>query len=308
MWEALFRFMSRRWRRGSSGATVPEATASIYVWGSMPLSPTYRTALITGAAGALGREMALLLARQGTAIAAVDVRAEGLEALSQLLEREGHSCAWAVADVVDTAAMQIAATHLEEQLGPIDLLIANAGLGYETSALAIDGLALATLIQVNLVGVANSVAAVLPGMLERGRGHLVAISSMASLRGMPLMLGYSASKAGVNVFMEGLHTEVEPHGLAVSTICPGFIRTPMTATIHNSVPLMEPAEAARIIVRAIGKRKRFFAFPRRLAWQLALLRWLPTGWADWLVRRFFKKMQATQEKPAPAVDHPVEAL
>jgi short-subunit dehydrogenase len=133
-------------------------------------------------------------------------------------------------------------------------------------------------------------------MLARRRGHLAAISSMASLKGMPLMLGYSASKAGVNAFMEGLRIEVEPHGLAVSTICPGWIRTAMTQPIHSAVPLMEPDYAAGQILWAIRRRKRFHAFPRALAWQLRLLNLLPTRLADWLIRRAFRKMA---EKAAP---------
>src|ERR1700682_2713736 len=109
----------------------------------------YQVALITGAAAGIGRALALELAGEGVAIA----------------------------DVTDSAVLALKTRELEKELGPIDLLIANAGIGSETSALRFDAEATARIIGVNLIGVANSLAAVLPGMLQRKRGHLVAISS-----------------------------------------------------------------------------------------------------------------------------------
>jgi short-subunit dehydrogenase len=142
---------------------------------------------------------------------------------------------------------------------------------------------------VNLLGVANSVAAVLPGMLQRRRGHLVAISSLASYRGLPLMAGYCASKAGVNALLDALRVELRPHGISVTTICPGWIRTPLTANVR--VPMrgmMEVDAAARQIARAIRRRVPFFAFPRSGVWPVRLLRWLPSGVSDWLVTRLMR--------------------
>ncbi len=122
---------------------------------------------------------------------------------------------------------------------------------------------MARVIDVNLTGVANSVAAVLPGMIERRRGHLVAISSVASLRGLPRLLAYSASKAGLNAFMQGLRTEVKPLGLDVTTVCPGWIRTPMTAPLHAKLrDMMEMEPAIRHILHAIETKQAFYAFPR----------------------------------------------
>src|SRR5207248_899709 len=108
------------------------------------------------------------------------------------------------------AAIVQAARDLEAKLGPIDLLVANAGIGIETNAInfKIDDMNL--VLNVNLLGVSNSIGAVLPGMIERKRGHLVAISSAASYRGLPRMLAYSASKAGVNAIMDGLRVELKP--------------------------------------------------------------------------------------------------
>jgi NAD(P)-dependent dehydrogenase (short-subunit alcohol dehydrogenase family) len=151
----------------------------------------------------------------------------------------------------------------------------------------------AQVIDVNLTGVANSVAAVLPGMRERRRGHLVALSSVASFRGLPRMLAYCASKAGLNAFMEGLRVEVQPWGIHVTVICPGWIRTPMTADLHGRVPgMLEPEAAAAHIVRAIEKRWMYYAFPRAFTWKLRAISWLPWSWQDALIRRMSRGLEA----------------
>jgi NAD(P)-dependent dehydrogenase (short-subunit alcohol dehydrogenase family) len=243
-----------------------------------------RVALITGAGSGIGRELARTLARDGMAIAAVDLKSEGLAALETELKQLGRKMAWEIADVTDAPALRDKVSLLEQRLGPIDLLIANAGIGLETPSLDYRAEDVAKVLGVNLIGVSNSIAAVLPGMLERRRGQIVGMSSLASYRGMPRMLGYCASKAGVNALLDGLRVEVRPYNIAVTTICPGWIRTPMTEHIKGPrLELMEVGEAARRIAGAIRRRASFFAFPRSFAWRLQLLRWLPCSVSDWLV-------------------------
>jgi short-subunit dehydrogenase len=254
------------------------------------MSPFCSAALITGAGSGLGRELARQLARDGVAIAALDRAADGLVTLEHELTHAGQRIAWGVADVTDAAAVRAQTAKLEQQIGPIDLLIASAGVGIETSALALNADDVAKVIQINLIGVANSIAAVLPGMIERGRGHIAAISSLASLRGMPRMLAYCASKSGVNALLEGLRAEVRSRGIAVTTICPGWIRTPMTAQIKTPMPgLMEVHDAAARIINGLRRRTPFIAFPRAAAWRLRFLRCLPISWSDWLIRRMIGK-------------------
>src|SRR5262245_7214748 len=118
-----------------------------------------RVALITGAASGLGFELARQLARAGSAIAAVDRAADGLTALEQELRQRGQHVACAVADFTDAAGLADQIARLEQQLGPIDMLIASAGVGFETSALNLRADDVQTVIQINLIGVANSVAA-----------------------------------------------------------------------------------------------------------------------------------------------------
>jgi short-subunit dehydrogenase len=255
-----------------------------------------RTVLITGAGSGLGRELARNLAGKGAAIAAVDLKAEALETLAK--ELSGKPVAWAVADVTDLTGLRSAVIRLQEQLGPIDLLVANAGIGIETSALAFRAEDIAAQVRVNLLGVSNSIDAVLQGMLARKQGHLVAISSLASYRGLPKMAGYCAAKAGVNALMESVRIEVRPYGIAVTTICPGWIRTPLTANINVPQPyLLTVEKAAERIVTVIGSRRPFYAFPAVAAWQVAVLRWLPARLSDWLLNRRLRALENRQAAP-----------
>src|SRR5262249_51890473 len=155
------------------------------------------------------------------------------------LQGRGSKVACAVADVTDPAALQQAVSALAARLGPVDLLIASAGLGYETAALTPAPEAFNAIIQVNLIGVANSIAAVLPTRVSLRRGHIVALSSLASYRGLPSMSAYCASKAGVNALVESLRVEVRRHGIFTTLVCPGWIRTPMTQSTRLKVPMLE---------------------------------------------------------------------
>jgi len=250
-----------------------------------------RAALVTGAGSGLGRQLAVRLAAQGVAIAGLDLRAEGLQTLEQELRARGATAAWEVADVTDAKALGAAVQALEAKVGPVDLLIASAGIGVETSALWFVPETFATVIQVNLVGVANSVAAVLPGMLARRRGQLVAISSLAAYRGLPFMGAYCASKSGLNALMEAIRVEVKPRGITTTIVCPGWVRTPMTAQLKLPIPhMLEVEDAARQILEAVRKGKRFAAFPWGTAWQMRLLRWLPAEVSDWVVSRLMRRL------------------
>jgi short-subunit dehydrogenase len=246
-----------------------------------------RVALITGAAVGIGRQFALQLADAGAAVAAVDLDAAGLDKLAD--ELKGKAVATAVGDVTDRAALLQAVAELEKKLGPTDLLIANAGIGLETS-LPFSAAAVEAQVRVNLIGVANSIEAVLAGMIERKRGHIVGISSLASYHGLPRMFGYCASKAGLTSLLDGLRVELKPHGVAVTTVCPGWIRTRLTDKFAVPLPnMLEVDDAVRRILAAVAAGRAFYAFPQATLREVRLLRWLPTSWADWLVERRLRK-------------------
>jgi short-subunit dehydrogenase len=139
-----------------------------------------------------------------------------------------------------------------------------------------------------------SIEAVLPEMLGRGRGHLVAVSSLAAYKGLPGESAYCASKAGVNSYLEGLRIQLRDRGIAVTTVCPGFVRTPMTAENNFKMPfLLEADEAARRIVRALRHRRKVYNFPWQMAFLMKLTAWLP----DWLLARSMKKYNEDPQMP-----------
>jgi NAD(P)-dependent dehydrogenase (short-subunit alcohol dehydrogenase family) len=256
---------------------------------SMRASFAGRVALVTGAGSGLGRELARVLAEEGAAVAAIDLHGGPLQQLAD--ELAAKSFAWAVADVTDRSGLREATAELEGRIGAVDLLVANAGIGCETSALDFDAEAVAEIVRVNLLGAVNSIEAVLPGMLRRRHGQLVGISSLASYRGLPLMAGYCASKAGLNALLEGLRVELKPHGITVTTVCPGWMRTPMTAAVKIPMTgLMEAEHAARQILDAVNQQQPFFAFPRPLRRKMRLLSWLPASLSDWIVEQSWRKI------------------
>ena len=264
------------------------------------MSQTPPVALITGAGNGIGRALAKLLAQEGYAILGVDLREDWLRSLAEELQAQQKLFAWSVADVTDPARLMQAVRDLEAKLGPTDLLVANAGIGTETGALNYSIENMNKVLSVNLLGVSNSIGAVLPGMLERKRGHLVAISSVASYRGLPRMLAYSASKAGVNAIMDGLRVELKPFGIHVTTICPGWIRTALTAHLEGRLDgLMDVEVAAQEIAWAIRQKRVFYTFPRRMRWSMRLLMLLPRSWQDRYVRSIMKRIKTKKPEQAP---------
>jgi short-subunit dehydrogenase len=249
-----------------------------------------RVVLITGAASGIGRQLALALAAERARLAVLDRQAEALDRLAE--ELKGKAIACAVADVTDLAAMRSAVARLETRIGPTDLLVASAGIGIETPADPFRAEDYVAQIQVNLIGVINTLDAVLPGMCQRQSGHVAVLSSMASYRGLPHVGGYCASKAGVNSLLEALRVELRPKGIAVTTICPAWIRTPLTTPLGlPDKDMMEVEDAVRLIVRALRARKPFLAFPTGTAWQARLLRYAPLPISDWLTRQWARKMK-----------------
>ena len=247
-----------------------------------------RVVLITGAGSGIGRALAHLLAAEGARIAALDRQAPALDTLAG--ELAGKPFASAVSDVTDLAAVRAAVAGLERQLGPTDLLVASAGIGHKTSAAEFGAEEVNAHLQVNLIGVVNSIDAVLAGMRQRRRGHLAVLSSLASYRGLPYMAGYCASKAGVNALLDSLRVELKAFDVAVTTICPGWIRTPLTA--HLRLPageVMELDQAARIILEALRRRRAFVAFPGRMVRLAWLLRHLPRPVSDWMTSRYLRR-------------------
>jgi short-subunit dehydrogenase len=241
-----------------------------------------QVAIVTGASSGIGWELAKTLAKRNCAVGVVARRKERLDALVLEIEAAGGKAAAACADVSDRQQTLAAIYALREQLGPIDLLIANSGVGKQTTLEPINMHEIEEMFNVNTLGVVYAIEAVLPEMLQRGKGHLAAISSLASYLAMPGESAYCASKAAVNTYMDGLRIHLRGRGVHVTTVCPGFIETPMTAANDFDMPWLLKADvAANKIVNALESKKKVFNFP----WQLTLLikfaAWMP----DWVIKR-----------------------
>ncbi len=227
-----------------------------------------KVVMITGASSGIGRGLAVEIARRGAKLGLVARRAETLDEVVGEIESVGGKAVALPADVQSGESMVKAADQLRSAFGPIDVLIANAGIGPTRDAANFDAGEVADVFNVNVIGATNSVAAVLPNMLERAEGQLVVISSLAAYRGLPKSAAYCASKAAVSSFFESLRLDLEPRGIDVTIIHPGFIKTPLTAGRGARLPyLMELDYAVKKIARAIEKRRKRYSFP----WQLATL-------------------------------------
>lgn len=221
---------------------------------------------ITGASSGIGQSLAVELGRRGASLGLLARRAEMLEGIVSEVEKAGGRALALPADVTDAAAVQSAADSLRKRFGKIDVLIANAGVGATTHAKDLKADEVAAVININVLGVVNSVTAVVSQMVEQGSGHLVAISSLAGYRGLPKSGAYCASKAAVSSFFESLRLDLRGTGVDVSIIHPGFIKTALTSGRQADMPyLMELDVATGKILRAIEARKKSYAFP----WQLA---------------------------------------
>ena len=242
---------------------------------------TQKVVLITGASSGIGRALALELGRRGARVGLTARRAEELSKVAEEISRAGGQALALPADVRRAEEINGVAARVREKWGRVDVLVANAGMTSTTAGTQLDAAEAGDVINVNVIGVVNSVAAVLPDMLKRGEGHLVAISSLASYRGMPKSGAYSASKAAVSTFFESMRVDLRRSGVAVTTIHPGFIRTPSTANRKKKLPfLLEVDDAACRIIRAVERRARTYAFPWQLASLVRVLRHMPGALYD----------------------------
>jgi len=241
--------------------------------------------MITGASSGIGRALAEELARRGARLGLIARRADVLGEVLSEIDQHGTTASSVAADVQDANGLRSAAQQIAATLGPIDVLIANAGVATTTHAAKLEPDEVATVIQTNVLGAANSVSAVLPEMLARRSGQLVAISSLSAYRGLPMSAAYCASKAALSAFFESLRIDLIGSGVGVTIIHPGFIKTPLTAGRPRMPYLMEVDYAARKILAAIERGKRSYSFP----WQLATLvragLVMPAFMYDWIAAR-----------------------
>lgn len=243
-----------------------------------------QVALVTGASSGIGWELAKQLAKKKCRVGLVARREAPLQELQSLIASSGGQAAIALADVSQRTQVEAAFQKVREQLGPVDLVIASAGVGMPTLLNPVNMADVEDMIRINVLGVIYTLSAALPEMLSRKTGHLAAISSLAGYRALPGESAYCASKAAVNSYLDGLRMHLRGTGVQVTTLCPGFVKTPMTAMNTFHMPgLLEAAECARRVIRAIEAGTKVYNFPWRLHLMVKLSRWLPDRLMTWMM-------------------------
>ncbi len=237
---------------------------------------------ITGASSGLGRGLARLYAETGSVIGLVGRREDALRTLAAELERRGARSEIYPVDVRSTERMEAASSHFFESAGGCDVVIANAGIGEARKDLRCDSGAAAEVMHVNVIGLTNTLLPWVDRMRTQGSGTLVGMASVAGYRAIPGSLSYSASKAAVMTFMEGLQMELDGSGVHAMSICPGFIRTPLTDKNEFSMPfLMECDEACPKMKKAIDQKRRRYTFPFPMLVAAQMMRVAP----PWFLKR-----------------------
>lgn len=246
---------------------------------------TPRTALITGASSGIGRALAERLAARGTEVVLVARRHELLEEVKREIEGRGGRARTLALDVSQADAVADAIERTDREL-PLDMVIANAGIAGSTPADKLTWKGIAPMLQINVLGAIATLAAALPSMIARGRGHLVGVSSLAGMRGLPKTAAYSATKAALSTFLESLAIDLEGTGVFVSDVRPGYVKTALTQGRAYKMPmLMELDPAVDIIMHGLDDGDRVIAFPKPLANALAATRMLPVAAYRKLARR-----------------------
>lgn len=207
-----------------------------------------KTALVTGAASGIGRETALLCARRGADLVVCDVDPAGLADVKAAAEALGRSVLSRQVDVADRQQMRDFAQAAHAQVGPIDLLVNNAGVGLAAGFLDTELEDWDWILGINVLGVVHGCHFFLPAMVRRGTGgHVVNLSSMAGYHASPVLNAYSTTKFGVLGFSEALREELAPHRIGVTAVCPGIINTPITANSRARGDLDDPQLRQRTI-------------------------------------------------------------
>ena len=234
-----------------------------------------RAVFITGGTTGIGMELAKVYLSQGWK---VGICGRERSKFDENFMAHRDNVKFYALDVADRAELKSAIADFSKSIG-LDLMIANAGIGYKLKTKVPDFEFSYKMVHVNLLGVMYACEAALDVMIPRGKGHLVVVSSIAGYNGLPGVSAYSATKAAVAKYAESLHLDLKQFNIDVTTICPGFVETPLTSSNHHPMPFMVKApKAAALIARAIEKKKMIYAFPFFFASAVRLISMLPRTW------------------------------
>ena len=254
----------------------------------------WRTALVTGASSGIGEALALRLADDGVEVVVCARRRERLDELVARIRDNGGRARAATMDVTDPDATVEIIRRADRDVGGLDLVVANAGLGRPQAAATLGWEQSRDVFATNFMGAMATLTALLPKMVERGRGHLVGVSSVAVYAPTPEGSAYRATKAGLTAFLENLRAELGATGVKITAVHPGFVQTPLADAFAIQPPFVVSAEqAARHMVRKLRSAPAKIDFPWPVVLMMKLIGWTPAFLRDPLVRRVELGVPAT---------------
>ncbi len=254
---------------------------------SPPPDTAQRTAWVTGAGTGIGRGLALRLAREGWNIAISARRAENLTALAA--EAPDRLSPYPL-DVTNEPDVIRTTAAIENDIGPPDLVILNAGTYTPLSATRFDTQAFSAMVATNLMGTAYCLGAIMPGMIHRRRGHIAVVASVAGYTGLPNAAAYGATKAALINMCQSLYPELAAEGVRISVINPGFVDTPLTRKNDFPMPFLISVETAvDSIMRGLESRRFDIVFPWKMALAMKFLALLPDCLRFAITRRLVRR-------------------
>tara|TARA_R110000782_G_scaffold49178_4_gene107173 strand:- start:2522 stop:3286 length:765 start_codon:yes stop_codon:yes gene_type:complete len=247
-----------------------------------------KVAWVTGAGKGIGRALALRLARQGYAVAASARSQQDLISLEQVAD--GGRIIGFPLDITDAGRADVMVEVIENRLGPLDLVVLNAGTHRPTPAMEFSAAEARGVIETNLSGTLNCLAPVMARFMAREAGQIAVVASLAGYRGLPGAAAYGASKAGLINLCEALRPELAAVGVDMRLINPGFVKTPLTDKNDFPMPfLIDVDEAVDRIIDGLQGDSFEIAFPRRFALLMKLLRLLPDRLFFAVTRRMLRE-------------------
>ena len=258
-----------------------------------PLRPPSHI-LITGASSGIGAALSRRYASSGVRLSLIGRRRERLDAVAQECKTRGAQCIACVCDVRNAEQMRCLIEEIDGQ-NPVAMVIANAGIGGGFVLAGVSGEAIHVareIFETNVMGVLNTVMPLVPRFVARGAGHIVIMSSLAALVALPEAPVYSASKAAVRAYGQALGRLLESQNVSVTVVCPGFVETPMSASLRRPRPFLWSAErAADAIVARLARGKREICFP----WPLSMLARMSAHLPPALVQHLRQRIKSGQQ-------------